>query len=366
MKVAIVHDYIKEYGGAERVLEALHELWPEAPIYTSVYLPEFLGPHKERFESWNIKTSPLQMFPLKAKLLSFFRILAPTVFSEMSFNKFDVVIVSATGAYIPNTIKKGKAVHICYCHTPPRHLYGYPTARPWRDNVARKILGHVSNHFLRMIDFKAAQNVDYFIANSQEVASRIKKFYRRDSVVIYPPVEIPKLGKVKKKDFYLAGGRLSRAKRVDLAIKACTQLGIPLVVFGKGFAGYGEELKRIAGKNVKFVGEVDDKKKFELMAQAKAYIFPAEYEDFGITPVEAMATGTPVIALRSGGVKETVVDGKTGIFFEKPTVKCLIGAIEEFGKLNIKSSDCRKRAREFSEERFKREVKSFVTNSLKS
>lgn len=362
-----MHDYIKEYGGAERVLEALHEIWPDAPVYTSVYLPQFLGPHKKRFKSWNIKTSPLQMFPMKAKLLSFFRLLAPTVFSDMDFSQYDVVIVSATGAYIPNTIKKGKAIHVCYCHTPPRHLYGYPTARGWKDNVVRKILGHVSNHFLRMVDFEAAQNVDYFIANSQEVASRIKKFYRRDSTVIYPPVEIPntKYKKLDTRSYYLAGGRLSRAKRVDLAIKACKKLNLPLKVFGKSFAGYGEELKKITGKNVKFVGEVDDKKKFELMAQAKAYIFPAEYEDFGITPVEAMAAGTPVIALKSGGVKETVVEGKTGIFFDKPKVTDLISAIRKFEKTKIKASDCRTQARKFGKERFEREVNLFVQSVVR-
>src|SRR3990172_13084850 len=201
MRIAFVHDYIKEYGGAERVLEALHEIWPTSPVFTTVYLPEFLGPHKERFKDWNIKTSFLQYLPLKEKLISPFRLVAPLVFKTFDLSKFDVVIISATGAYTPNTIKvksqpssraqvEGKSkvkstVHICYCHTPPRYLYGYSTAREWKKNLIFRVIGEIGNHFLRLIDFKSSQNVDYFIANSKTVAGRIKKFYRREAEVIY-------------------------------------------------------------------------------------------------------------------------------------------------------------------------------------
>ncbi len=196
MKVALVHDYIKEYGGAERVLEALHELYPDAPVYTTVYLPQFLGPHRERFSGWEIRESWVRHVPFREKLISPLRIISPLLFKSFDFSEFDVVIVSATGAYMSNAIKlktqnsKLKtAKHICYCHTPPRYLYGYQTAREWKKNVLLRILGEVANHFLRLVDFQSAQNVDYFIANSNEVASRIRKFYRRDSTVIYPPVE---------------------------------------------------------------------------------------------------------------------------------------------------------------------------------
>ena len=178
MRVALVHDYIKEYGGAERVLEALHEIWPKSPIFTTVYLPNFLGPHRERLEKWDIRPSILQGLPFKGKLISPFRIIAPFLFSSMDFSEYDVVIVSATGAYNPNLIKKGKAIHICYCHTPPRYLYGYPTAREWKKNILFRILGEITNHFLRMVDYNSSKNVDFFIANSKEVASRINKFYR--------------------------------------------------------------------------------------------------------------------------------------------------------------------------------------------
>jgi len=214
MRVAIVHDDLVQWGGAERVLEGIAEIYPEAPIFTSVYLPEFLGPHKERFKDWNIKTSFLQYLPLKAKLISPFRLIAPFVFKQFDFSQFDVVIVSATGAYSPNgikiknqkskiksttqnsklsqrpTTKDQRPIHICYCHTPPRYLYGYATAREWKNNLFFRVLGEIANHFLRLVDFKSSQNVDFFIANSKNVAGRIKKFYRKESTVIYPPVEI--------------------------------------------------------------------------------------------------------------------------------------------------------------------------------
>jgi len=279
----------------------------------------------------------------------------------MNFSNYGAVIVSATGAYNPNLIRKGKAIHICYCHTPPRYLYGYPTARNWKNNPILRVLGETANHFLRMVDYKSSQSVDYYIANSKEVAARIEKFYRRKAKVIYPPVDIPKgLSKTKERKYYLAGGRLARAKRVDLAVEVCTKLNLPLKVFGKEFAGYGEELREMAGPTIEFLGEVTDKKKWELMTGARAYIFPAELEDFGITPVEAMAAGTPVIAFRSGGVMESVIDGKTGIFFDKASTSSLAKAIKKFEKSKIKSENCIKQARKFSTERFKKEMKLFI------
>jgi glycosyltransferase involved in cell wall biosynthesis len=365
MKVALVHDYIKEYGGAERVLEALHEIWPKAPIFTSMYLPEYLGPHKKRIEKWDVRPSFLQNIPLKGKLISPLRFIGPHIFKSMDLSEFDVVIVSAAGTYAsPNFIKTGKdTLHICYYHTPPRYLYGYPTAAPWKSIWWRRlllVLGQIPMHFLRMADFKAAQRPDLVIANSYEVAGRIEKFYRRDAKVIYPPVDIPKKPDVKKEDFYLAGGRLARPKRTDLAIKAANKLKIPLKVFGRDFQNYADELKEMAGDTVEFIGEVSDQKKWELMARAKAFIFPAEFEDFGITPVEAMAVGTPVIALKSGGVKESVIDGKTGIFFERPSMTSLVKAINKFEKVNIDGKECMKQAEKFSKDKFVKEIKKLV------
>jgi len=368
LKVAIIHDYLKEFGGAEKVVEALLELWPDASVFTTVFLPKYSGPHRSVVEKWDVKTTILQYLPFKAKLLSPFRLIAPWIFKSIDLSNYDLVIVSAAGTYTsPNFVKVGnKTLHICYCHTPPRYLYGYPVANAWNEVPWRKILkffGQVPMHFLRMLDYQSAQLPDYFVANSKEVAARIQKFYRRDSTVIYPPVDIPKPKIVDKKgNYYLTGGRLSRHKRQDLAIRACTSLNLPLKVFGGTFASYGiKELKKYAGPNVEFLGEIADEKKWELMVGAKAFIFPSEQEDFGILPVEAMAIGTPVIALKQGGVLETVIDGKTGIFFNEPTVESLVEAIKQFSGLTVKQSDCINQAKKFSKEIFKKKMIEFVS-----
>ena len=382
MRIALVHDYIKEYGGAERVLEALHEMYPKAPVFTTVYLPSFLGPHKERFKDWDIRTSWLQYIPFKQKLISPLRLLTPWVFAQFDFSSYDIVIVSATGAYFPNSMNKKSALQICYCHTPPRYLYGYATAREWKKNPALNVLGEVANHFLRMVDFNASKNIDYYIANSEEVAGRIKKFYREDATIIYPPVDVnskfeirlrPELrprGNSKLKNsggYFLAGGRLARPKHIDLIVRACRELDVPLKVFGKSFAGYGEELEsRIKNheSRIEFVGEVTDEEKWELMQNAKAFLFASEDEDFGIIPVEAMAAGIPVIAYRSGGVKETVIEGKTGLFFDELTVESLVGAIKQFNNVTINPSDCIKQAEKFSKKRFIDAIVGFVEKAL--
>lgn len=371
MKIALVHDYLKEYGGAERVLEALHELWPNAPVYTTVYLPEYLGPHKDRFKGWDIRTSWAQKLPFKGKLISPLRLIAPQLFNSFDFSEYDAIIVSATGAYNPNILSKKSAIQFCYCHTPPRYLYGFATAREWKKNPVIRVLGEFANHFLLKIDFSSSKNVDYFIANSKNVADRIKRFYKKDSVVIYPPVEInhteEKSGESKQDTYFVAGGRLARPKHIDLIISACIKENLPLKVFGKGFAGYEKELEvKIKGQGgvIQFVGEVNDKEKLELMRDSKAYIFAAVDEDFGITPVEAMSVGTPVIAYRSGGVLESVVEGKTGIFFDKLTVESLLDAVRKLDSFKIKPSDCVERSRRFSQERFKTEIQLFVSSKL--
>lgn len=370
MKVALVHDYIKEYGGAERVLETLHEIFPDAPIYTSIYLPEFLGPHRKRFEKMDIHTSFFQYIPLNHKLLSPFRLIAALGFYLFDFSKYDVIIVSQTGAYFPNSVRKKDARLICYTHTPPRYLYGYKTARDIPNNFFFKGLMLVVFHFLRMIDFASSKNVDVFIANSNEVKARIEKFYRRDAEVIYPPVEIKKLsGATKKDDYYLAGGRLARAKGIDVIVDAFLENGKKLKVFGRGFAGFEEELKeKVKNKkkkaNIVFVGEVNDEEKLRLMRGAKGYIFASYDEDFGITPVEAMGQGTPVIAYRSGGVRETVIDRKTGIFYDKNTSDALIQSVDSFEKLKISSKDCIAQAQKFEKKKFVASIKKIVEQEV--
>jgi len=362
LRVAIVHDYIKEYGGAERVLETLHELYPKAPVFTTVFLPEFLGPHRNRFKDWGIKTSPLQEVPFNSKLISPARLVAPLVFRDFDFSKFDVVIVSQTGAYTPNLIKKKNAVQICYTHTPPRYLYGYATARDWRRNVFLRVFGEVSNHILRMVDFRSSQNVDFFIANSENTRKRIQKFYRKDSKVIYPPVEAQNLD-VQKGNFFLAGGRIARPKHIDLIVKAFEKNGLPLKVFGRTFGG-AEDLDS-SKENIEFLGEVSDNEKYQLMAEAKAFIFASEDEDFGITPVEAQMLGTPVVAYKSGGVLETVEDGKTGVFFDILTVQSLNSAIDRSTKIHFEPATIKKSAEKFSKDNFKKKIKEFVGSKSK-
>lgn len=367
LKIAFVHDYIKEYGGAERVLESLHAMYPDAPVFTLVYTPQFLGPHQQRFKSWKINPSILQYIPYTYKFISIYRLIAPFVFKTFNFSGYDVIVVSATGAYNPNNINKRSAKLICYCHTPPRYLYGYATAREMNKNIIVAIGVAVMNHFLRIVDFHSAQQVDLFIANSQNVASRIKKFYTKNAIVIYPPVGMASDKtdqKFLERKYYLTGGRLARPKHTDLIVRVCTKQNIPLKVFGKGFAGYGTELKGIAGNTIEFLGEVSDAEKQTLMQGAKAFFFAAEDEDFGIVPVEAMSVGTPVIAYASGGVKESVIDGKTGVFFHHLTDESLLTAIEQFEMIKINAMDCQKQASKFSEKIFIKNLQVLIEDTV--
>lgn len=360
MKIAIVHDYLFDYGGAERVLEALHEIWPKAPVYVSFFSPQRLGVKAQHFKNWDIRSTWFDKLPFKEKIVSPLRFLAPLVWKSLDLSEYDLVISSAAWFITKGFQSKGKEV--CYCHTPPRYLYGYQTSRNWRKYWLIRVYGLVVNHFLRQYDFKQAQKVDYFVANSNEIRQRIKKFYRQEAKVIYPPVDTDLKGKKIKKwrqgDYYLYVGKLSEAKRPDLAIKACKKLGLRLKIVGNG--PWEEYLKKLAGKKTDFLGQVEDEALWQIYQDCRALIFPAIEEDFGIVPVEAMAWGKPVVALHSGGVKETVVDNKTGVFFKQPTVNSLVKAIEKLEKSRIKSSDCQQQAQRFSKERFKKEIKSFV------
>lgn len=371
MKIALVHDFLKEYGGAERVLEALHEIYPQAPVYTAFIDPAGLGSHWERIKNWDIRPSFLQKFWLIRKLHSPLRFLTPLVWESFNFDTYDVVI-SSSGWYIcRGIITKPSTLHICYLHHPPRHLYSYKTAIEWQKYLPIKIYGNIVNHFLRIYDFAAAQRVDYFIANSKETERRIKKFYRREAVVIHPPASIdsgnPKDSRNRRernrreKDYFLCVSRLARAKNIHLAIEACNRLDLDLWVVGSG----REEkyLKSIAGPKIKFLGEMPDEKLPEIYTGSRALIFPAEDEEFGIVPVEAASFGIPVIALRSGGVVESVIEGKTGIFFDQPTVESLGQAIYRYNdtyQYSIKPEDCLKQAKKFAKEVFKKKIIEFL------
>lgn len=364
MKVALVHDYLNEFGGAERVLLALTEIWPKAPIYTAFYQQGSTA--GQRFKHRKIIASWAQNIPFfKDWLYSPLRFLAPTIWSSFSaksgqgFSQYDLVI-SSSSWYITKGFNE-----ICYCHTPPRWLYGYQTSMNWQKYWPVRVYGTIIGHFMRLYDFRQAQKVKYFIANSEEVKKRIWKFYRREATVIYPPVDLPKPGKTKKQNFYLIVSRLVGGKGIELGIVAAKKYGFKLKIVGEGPLDLPAGKAGCArGKPVEFLGEVSDHELVKLYSQAKGFLALSRDEDFGITPVEAMACGTPVVAFKGGGYLETVVEGKTGVFFKEQTAESLGEAIKKLERMGIKSQDCVEQAKKFSKERFKREIREFVESKI--
>jgi glycosyltransferase involved in cell wall biosynthesis len=367
MKVALVHDYIKEYGGAERVLETLAEIFPEAPIYTAFCAKNSQA--YKHFKDKQIVTSWVQHVPFfKSRLYSPLRFLTPLIWGSFNLSKYDLVI-SSSSWFIAKGFKKpnDKFTEICYCHTPPRWLYGYTTSVNFQKFWPVKVYALIVGHFLRLYDFKQAQKVDYFIANSKEVQARIQKFYRRDSVVIYPPVSLPKTQDVKKGDYYFIVSRIVGAKGLDLAVDAALKSGFKLKIAGSP-AGYYFEHDKLVKKSrgmVEFLGQVSDEKLAKLYKGAKGFLALSQDEDFGITLVEAMLCGTPVIAFNGGGYKETVIDGKTGVLFNDYSVDALIAAVKKFESSKLSSKDCIQQAEKFSKERFKREIQAFINSKVK-
>ncbi|OGJ37585.1 MAG: hypothetical protein A2383_01025 [Candidatus Pacebacteria bacterium RIFOXYB1_FULL_39_46] len=364
MKIALVHDYLREFGGAERVLMALHEMFPEAPVYTAFYDKKALGMHAQHFAGWDIRETWLAKVPWIKKLYSPLRFLAPKAFADLDLSKFELVI-SSSNAYFAKAVKVPHGKHLCYCHTPPRVMYGYSVMSEWRSNPILRWAGTFLNHFLRVIDLRVSrENVDVFIANSQETASRIKKFYKLDSTVVHPPIEVParpKLVPAKDRSYYLYAGRLTFSKHPELAVAACNKLGLPLKVVGLG--KMDEKLREIAGSTIELLGEVTDRDLTELYAHAKALIYPSEDEDFGMVPVEAMGWGTPVIAHHSGGPKETIVEGKTGIFFERLTVEDLVKALQKFQKTSFSALKIHQHAQRFNQTAFVKNIRRVIDES---
>ena len=322
MKIALIHDYLNQYGGAEKVLEVMHAMFPSAPIYTSIY-DDLAMP--ARYRTWDIRSSFMQKLPAWRKHFRKYFLIYPSAFEQFDLSGYDLVI-SSSSAYAKGIITAPGAKHLCYCHTPMRFA--------WRsaDYVERESIGGVFGKILplfltyvRLWDVQSAQRVDQFIANSQTVAARIKHFYHRDSVVLPPPVELQPFMQRDPDDFYLTGGRLVPYKRINLAVEACTRLKLPLIVFGDGRDR--AELERIAGSTVKFVGRVDDATLRDLYARCRAYVMTGE-EDAGIQPVEAMGAGRPVIAYKAGGALDTIIEGTTGRFFAQQSVESLMSAIQ--------------------------------------
>lgn len=367
MKVALVHDYIKEYGGAERVLMALHEMFPEAPVYTAFVASStcektFLDAGAKLVPSW------LNFLLRHRNFHSPLRFLIPLVWESFDFSEFDLVILSSSG-YITKPVRIPKHVKvISYCHTPPRFLWGYQISAEWARYPILKIGSEVLAHFLRLYDQMGAKRVDQFIANSETVKERIWKHYRKEAIVINPPVDIVEIRKQvlrnekgQKEKFFLVVSRIVGGKGIPMIMEAFNKLqkkpkfrDFKLKIAGKSTGLQWESRKINAQKatGIEFLGEVSEAEKIDLMSQATAFIAAEQDVDFGITPVEAMAAGVPVVAYASGGYLETVIEGKTGTFFDKYDSESLSKAMERVATMKIKKEDCQKQAEKFSKEKF--------------
>lgn len=360
MRVALVHDYLNQYGGAERVLEAFCEIWPDAPIFTLVYDEQKTG---RAFAGRQIKTSFLQKIPLAKKHHRPFLMLMPVAIEQFNLSKYDLII-SDTASFAKGVITNPQALHVCYCHTPTRYVwddshkyieeFNYPS-------LVKKLIPIFLN-YLRVWDEAAADRPDKYLANSNFVASRIKKYYKREAQVIYPPVKTSLFYTVSQPaDYFLVVARFLPYKKVDLAIEAFNILGWPLKIIGDG--PERGRLKKIARSNIEFVGLVPEAELRKYYANSQALIFPQE-EDFGLTAVEAMSSGRPVVAFKNGGALEIVKEEETGIFFEEQTPESLIKALKKFSGLKFNPEFIRQRALSFDKEIFKQKIKGFVEENL--
>lgn len=366
MKTAIVYDRINKWGGAERALLALHEIFPQADLVTAVYSPK-KAPWAKAFPK--VVTTFLQKLPFTSTNHEFLGTFTPIAFEALDLRGYDLVI-SVTSEAAKGVITKPGAVHICYCLTPTRYLWSahdFYFKNPPRKLARIPLFWYLSRplvKYLRMWDKVAAQRPDYLIAISKAVKERIKRYYGRTASVIFPPVNLERFmtdEHKKRGNYYLLVSRLEGYKRADLAVEAFNELGLPLVIVGVGNEKRG--LEKIARKNIKFVGELTDKKLAEYYRNAKAFVFP-QIEDFGIVAVEAQAAGAPVVAFRDGGALDTVIEGRTGVFFDKQNKKSLIEAIKRLDKMKFNRKDLLRNAKRFSKQNFQQKFTAFVSGVL--
>ncbi len=364
MKTALIHDHLAQDGGAEKVLQVLADMFKEAPIYTLLYEKKNI----DRYAGRRVEASIIQKLPGGVKHYQWYLFFMPIAVEFFDLGAYDLVI-SDTSSFAKGVITKPDCVHICYCHTPTRYLWSDTHEylnelkyNKWFKKIISLLLSKI-----RLWDYAAADRVDFFIANSLTVQKRIAKYYRRESVVIYPPVETEKFSIMPAAEFagrekyFLAGCRLAPYKRIDLVIEAFKALGgeFKLKIFGDGVDM--KRLQQLAGgaSNIEFLGRITDEEKAVLYRGAEAFINPQE-EDFGITAVESMASGRPVIAYRKGGATETVVEGKTGSFFDVQTVEALSRVIKDFKSDSYNPEEIRTWANRFSVENFKRQMNEFI------
>ena len=386
LKIALVHDFLLYPGGAERVLKVLSEMYPEAPIYTLLYDREKMS---VEWGSKDVRPSYLQKFPKFLRkhyqwLLPFF----PVIPETFDFREYDLVI-SSSGAWSKGIVTKLDTKHVAYIHSPMRFVWDYNEKYLKEINKKPSIFTRLFFNYLRIWDRMAVDRPDFLIANSKYTQNRIKKYYRRDSEVIYPPVDpigvlnvqgvidvqddqleqaqrLNKRGdKAIERDYFLIVSRLSPYKKVDIAVEAFNKLGLPLVVIGQG--KQEKYLRKIAQSNVKILGWQDEKNVQEYYRNARAFVFPCE-DDFGIAPVEAMLHGLPVIAYRKGGALETVIEGQTGEFFDAQTPEILADGVRRFmeNKNKYDKEFIKKHAGAFSGERFKREIGEYINKVMQN
>lgn len=360
MKIALVHDYLVQYGGAERVLEAFTELYPYAPIYTLIYDPEAMH---GVFADKRIYTSFLQKSRFVRKHHRLFPPLMPLAIEEFDFSKYDVVL-SDSSSYAKGIITRPETLHISYMHTPMR--YAWDDCQKYTEDfgfprLVKKLVPFFMNP-IRLWDRISADRVDRIVANSNFVAARIRKYYRKESIVIHPPVEVNRFAVASaEKDYYLMVGRLIAYKRHDIAIEAFNRLKLPLKIIGRG--PELERLKKLAGPTIEFLGRVDEAELPRYYAECRGFVFPQE-EDFGIVAIEALASGRPLIAYRGGDIPEHMEEGKMGVFFDEQTSESIIGAVERFGRMSFDPEYIRAQVLRFDKALFKAKMKDYIESEV--
>ncbi|MDT8305264.1 MAG: glycosyltransferase [Anaerolineae bacterium] len=360
MRVALVHDWLNQVGGAEDVLESLVSIFPDAPVYTSIYWRDRMPAY---WQEWDIRTTFLDGFPRIYKRQQLYLPLFPLAFEQFDFSDYDLVISNKSG-FAHGIITPPHTLHICYCLTPTRYLWRYQqyAAQERLSRTARLILAPFLN-YLRLWDRLAADRVDHFIAISREIRRRIAKYYRRDSAIIYPPVDLDRFDVCRELgDYYLFVGRLLPYRRLDVLIEAFNALDRPLMIAGSGRDR--ERLERLAGPSVTFLGYVDGSDLPDLMARSRAFVWPGD-EDFGIAPIQAMAAGRPVIAYAAGGALDTVVPG-TGAMFAAQTPEAIIKAVEAFDDAAVDPAFIRAHAAQFDNAVFRQRILGFIEKQMES
>lgn len=355
-KIAIAHDWLTNMGGAEKVVINFKQIYKEAPIYTISYNENNLD---EELKDIDVRTSFIQNLPKGNVKHQMYLPFMPTAWEQFDFNKYDVVL-SSSSSCAKGIITSPDTLHICYCHSPMRYAWEFYNEYMSREKMGKikKLLIKYIMNYIRIWDRTSADRVDYYIANSKNVAKRIYKHYGIEADVIHPPVKGSyfNISDVDE-DYFLMVSRLVPYKRVDLAVEVFNELGLPLVVIGGG--SQLEYLKSIAKPNVKIMGRQSDEVIKEHYSKCRAFIFPGE-EDFGITPLEAQASGRPVIAFGKGGALETVINGKTGLFFKEQTKESLKNSILKFQNIKWDKHEIRKHALKFDEEIFKEKINTYI------